>query len=59
MKTFLKILKTSNFKGRSQTKTDIQQFQNIITYETFRSYVLVSFSVFLNFQVLLFWFAEN
>ena len=29
MKTFSKALKTPNFKGQIQTKTDIQYFQNI------------------------------
>ena len=38
MKIFLKGLKASDFKGRNQTKTDIQHFQNIITFETFKSY---------------------
>ena len=29
MKTLLKDLKTSNFKGRKETKTGIQLFQNM------------------------------
>ena len=56
MKT-LKVLKASDFKGQNQTKTGIQHFQNI-TFETFWSYVSVLFSVFSNFWILLFWFAE-
>ena len=43
-KTLLKAFKPSNLK-----KTDIQHFQVIITFQTFRSYVLVLFSVFANF----------
>ena len=38
MKIFLKGLKVSDFNGQNQTKTDIQHFQNIITFETFKSY---------------------
>ena len=55
-KTLSKAFKPSNLK-----KTDIQHFQVIITFQTFRSYVLVLFSVFSNFWVLLllFWFAKN
>ena len=49
LENFFKTLKASSFKGRNQTKTDIQLFQNIITSETFQSYVLALFSVFSNF----------
>ena len=61
MKTFLKALKASNFKERNQTKTDIQDFRNIKTFETFQRYVSLLFPVFSNFWVLLvllFWFAK-
>ena len=63
MKTFLKALKASNFKERNQTKTDIQDFRNIKTFETFfffevRFITISSIFKLLSIIVLLFWFAK-
>ena len=61
MKTFLKALKASNFKERNQTKTDIQDFRNIKTFETFfffLRYVSLLFPVFSNFWVLLYYYFD-
>ena len=58
MKTFLKALKASNFKERNQTKTDIQDFRNIKTFETFQRYVSLLFPVFSNFWVLLYYYFD-